>query len=91
MAEYENRLRDEEDFKGAYQRAHRDYLTRRESLGSVVEISGVSAGGMPDRVKCLHALAAHALAVGPGVNPVGDDVVRRIRPWCDSQSREKVE
>jgi uncharacterized protein len=27
---------------------------------------------MPERVKCLHALAAHALAAGPGVNPIGD-------------------
>ena len=29
-----------------------------------------SAGGMPDRVKCLHALVAHELAV-PGANPLG--------------------
>ena len=27
---------------------------------------------MPTRVKCLHALLGHSLAVGPGVNPVGD-------------------
>ena len=32
----------------------------------------MSAGGMPTRVKCLHALAGHALAAGPGVNPIGD-------------------
>jgi uncharacterized protein len=38
----------------------------------VPEIDGISAGGMPTRVKCLHALAAHALAAGPGVNPIGD-------------------
>jgi hypothetical protein len=38
----------------------------------VPELAGVSAGGMPTRVKCLHALAAHALAAGPGVNPIGD-------------------
>jgi uncharacterized protein len=38
----------------------------------------VSAGGMPDRVKCLHALAAHALAVGPGINPLGDETVTAI-------------
>ena len=37
-----------------------------------------SAGGMPDRVKCLHALAAHALAV-PGVNPLGAEAVRSSR------------
>jgi hypothetical protein len=29
---------------------------------------------MPKRVKCLHALLAHALAAGPGVNPIGDEV-----------------
>ncbi len=39
-----------------------------------------SAGGMPDRVKCLHALAAHALAV-PGVNPLGEEAVRAAGPW----------
>ena len=33
------------------------------------EIEGISAGGMPDRVKCLHVLAAHALAAGPGRQP----------------------
>ena len=36
------------------------------------EIDQVSAGGMPTRVKCLHALVGHALVAGPGVNPVGD-------------------
>ena len=41
------------------------------------EIAGYSAGGMPDRVKCLHALAAHSLAAGPGVNPIGDLALER--------------
>lgn len=48
------------------------------SSADVPEIAGISAGGMPDRVKCLHALAAHALATGPGVNPLGDEVVEEI-------------
>jgi hypothetical protein len=56
----------------AYRVAHESYLADRESIEAVPEIAGLSAGGMPDRVKCLHALAAHALAAGPGVNPVGD-------------------
>jgi hypothetical protein len=43
-----------------------------ESTGEVPEIDGISAGGMPTRVKCLHALAGHALAAGHGVNPIGD-------------------
>ena len=55
-----------------YAAAHSRYLEARERLGQVPEIAGVSAGGMPNRVKCLHALAAHSLAAGPGVNPIGD-------------------
>ena len=55
-----------------YQRAHLDYIADRESIEFVEEVAGISAGGMPNRVKCLHALAGHALAAGPGVNPIGD-------------------
>ena len=55
-----------------YRRAHEQYLADRASAGEVAEIDGISAGGMPDRVKCLHALVGHALAAGPGVNPIGD-------------------
>jgi hypothetical protein len=44
----------------------------------VPEIEGVSAGGMPTRVKCLHVLAAQSLAQGRGVNPLGDEVVDRV-------------
>lgn len=62
----------DEDAEAAYARAHLDYIARRRLLGDVPEIEGVSAGGMPTRVKCLHALVGHALAAGPGVNPVGD-------------------
>jgi hypothetical protein len=47
----------------------------------VPEIAGVSAGGMPTRVKCLHVHLAQALAEGPGVNPFGDEVLARIAPW----------
>ena len=56
----------------AYRAAHVSYLADREAIEVVEEIAGISAGGMPDRVKCLHALVAHSLAVGPGVNPIGD-------------------
>ncbi|SFS08772.1 hypothetical protein SAMN04487846_2429 [Microbacterium sp. cf046] len=56
----------------AYRRAHEAYLSDRAGFGQVDEIDGISAGGMPTRVKCLHALAAHSLAAGPGVNPIGD-------------------
>src|SRR5439155_9464378 len=64
-----------------YRKAHEDYLARRAPLGEVPEIAGVSAGGMPTRVKCLHALLAHALAAGPGVNPLGDETREQAEPW----------
>jgi hypothetical protein len=64
----------------AHREAHADYLARRALLGSPAQIEGVSAGGMPDRVKCLHALAAHALAAGPGVNVLGDQALLAAAP-----------
>jgi hypothetical protein len=60
-----------------YRDAHIQYLIDRESIEFVEEIAGISAGGMPDRVKCLHALVGHALAAGPGVNPIGDLALER--------------
>ncbi|MCI5826244.1 MAG: DUF501 domain-containing protein [Arcanobacterium sp.] len=56
--------------------AHESYVARREILDSVPEIAGRSAGGMPDRVKCLHALAGYSLAAGAGVCAVGDEALR---------------
>ena len=70
-------LLDDEDIAAQYRAAHEAYLADRESLGHVPEIDGISAGGMPVRVKCLHALAGHALAAGPGVNPIGDLALAR--------------
>ncbi|MCX6418625.1 MAG: DUF501 domain-containing protein, partial [Actinobacteria bacterium] len=66
---------------GAYRSAHEDYLQRRDAIQTVSHIAGISAGGMPDRVKCLHVLAAHALAAGPGVNPLGDEVLALLPQW----------
>ena len=43
--------------------------------------ANISAGGMPDRVKCLHSLVAHSLAVGPGVNPLGDEALAMLPKW----------
>jgi len=63
---------DDPDTAAAYRAAHEQYLADRDSVLVVDEIAGISAGGMPDRVKCLHALVGHALAAGPGVNPIGD-------------------
>ena len=60
-----------------YLAAHESYIADRETILVVDEVAGISAGGMPDRVKCLHALVGHALAAGPGVNPIGDLALER--------------
>jgi len=75
MKRWTARLAEDPDLAARYRAAHEHYLAAREELGHVEEIEGVSAGGMPDRVKCLHALLAHSLAAGRGVNPVGDEVL----------------
>ena len=81
MKEMEDRLATDPELAAAYRRAHERYLEYRASLGSVEEIEGISAGGMPDRVKCLHVLAAQSLAQGPGVNPLGDEVLELLGEW----------
>lgn len=67
----------EGDLGEAYRAAHAAYVADRESIEHVEEIAGISAGGMPTRVKCLHALVGHSLAAGPGVNPIGDLALER--------------
>lgn len=72
------RLTVDPELAAAYRRAHESYLAERERLGHVEVITGISAGGMPDRVKCLHVLVAHSLATGPGVNPLGDAALAEL-------------
>jgi hypothetical protein len=86
MKQMEARLGGDPGLAAAYAAAHRQYLAARSELAeeagqSVPEIEGVSAGGMPDRVKCLHVLAAQSLAQGPGVNPLGDEVLEELGDW----------
>jgi uncharacterized protein len=81
MREMTDRLRSDEDLAAAYRAAHEAYLRRRQELGAVPEIAGTSAGGMPTRVKCLHVLVAHSLAVGSGVNPLGDEALAALPSW----------
>ncbi|MBP2418113.1 DUF501 domain-containing protein [Microlunatus capsulatus] len=78
MATMTARLQEDEALAAAYRSAHEAYLRDRAELGEVPEIAGVSAGGMPDRVKCLHVLVAHSLAAGPGVNPLGDEALAAV-------------
>ena len=81
MAEMQERLADDPELAAAYQRAHERYLEAREAIGHVEEIAGISAGGMPNRVKCLHVLAGQSLAQGRGVNPLGDEVLDALGDW----------
>lgn len=81
MRKMSERLAVDEELAAAYRAAHEDYLRRREELGHVAEVAGISAGGMPTRVKCLHVLVAHSLAAGPGVNPLGDEALAMLPDW----------
>ncbi|MHA7239413.1 DUF501 domain-containing protein [Arthrobacter sp. TMS1-12-1] len=87
MTGMSDRLTADADLADRYRQAHLAYLAARDAVGEragtgpVPEIDGVSAGGMPTRVKCLHVLVGHALAAGPGVNPLGDEAIRGIAAW----------
>lgn len=87
MKEMTARLAQDPELAERYQRAHEHYLAQRAELGDVPEIAGISAGGMPTRVKCLHVLVGHALAAGPGVQPLGDEALAMIAEagWWDPQ------
>jgi uncharacterized protein len=84
MKEMQDRLAADPALADAYGAAHRRYLDARAGLGQVPEIEGVSAGGMPNRVKCLHVLAAQSLAQGRGVNPLGDEVLELLGAWWEA-------
>ena len=79
MREMTERLAADPELAAAYRRAHEAYLAERDAIEPLG--TGVSAGGMPDRVKCLHVHAGHALAAGPGVNPFGDETLAEIGEW----------
>jgi hypothetical protein len=81
MREMTERLADDDDLLARYGAAHRAYVSAREAIEKVPEIEGISAGGMPDRVKCLHVLVAHSLVAGRGVNPLGDEAVDLLPDW----------
>jgi hypothetical protein len=89
MKEMQDRLGTDLELAAAYRTAHERYLEYRAGLAeevgqSVPEIEGISAGGMPDRVKCLHVLAGQSLAMGRGVNPLGDEVLDLLGDWWAS-------
>jgi len=79
MKEMTERLATDPELAAAYRAAHEDYIARRDAIEVLVGFP--SAGGMPDRVKCLHVLVAHSLAAGPGVNPLGDEAIAMLPEW----------
>jgi uncharacterized protein len=81
MRTMQERLATDPELAAAYAHAHGAYLGDRARAGAVPEIEGISAGGMPNRVKCLHVLVGHALAAGPGVNPFGDEALALLPDW----------
>ncbi len=79
MREMTARLAEDPALQAEYDAAACDYVARRDALGV---IEGVPAqGGMPVRVKCLHVLVAHSLAVGAGMNPFGDEALALLADW----------
>ncbi|BDR52868.1 hypothetical protein KIM372_07750 [Bombiscardovia nodaiensis] len=83
MATMNEQLAQDENLRERYERAHRTYLAFRQLLAERLgddqsHIEGISAGGMPKRVKCLHALVAQSLVMGPGVNPLGDQALEAV-------------
>jgi hypothetical protein len=78
MREMTARLADDAELQARYQRACDDYLARRDAYGKLP--GNPTAGGMPARVKCLHVLVAHELAV-PGSNPFGAEALALLPDW----------
>jgi hypothetical protein len=76
MREMTARLRADPELAAAYRRAHESYLAERDAIEPLG--TTFSGGGMPDRVKCLHVVMAHALAKGRGVNPFGDEALAML-------------
>ena len=85
MGDMNERLASDSVLAGEYAAAHDDYIAARSALRiDVPEVENISAGGMPDRVKCLHSLVAHSLSAGVGVNPLGDEALAKLPEWWKS-------
>ena len=91
MYEMTDALAADTELANRYTLAHENYLAERERIrlisgtDEVPEIENISAGGMPTRVKCLHAVIGHTLAVGCGINPMGDWGLDEIADWWTPQ------
>jgi uncharacterized protein len=82
MKEMTERLQADPELAESYRAADEEYRARRDAIEVLDGFP--TAGGMPDRVKCLHVLVGHALAAGPGVNPLGDEALALLPEWWKS-------
>lgn len=85
MREMTERLGTDPRLRADYRAAHESYRAERAELARDDGIAPLpentqSAGGMPERVKCLHALVAHELA-RPGTNPLGREALELLGEW----------
>jgi hypothetical protein len=85
MREMTERLAHDPALARRYAAAHEHYLRRRDEAARDEGVEPLAegtqtAGGMPERVKCLHALVAHELAV-PGTNPFGREALDALPEW----------
>lgn len=81
MKQMTERLEHDEQLAADYRTAHEKYLAERDAIEPLG--TQTTAGGMPTRVKCLHALVAHSLADGAGVNPLGDEALEMLPNWWE--------
>jgi hypothetical protein len=70
------RVATDPDLAAAHAAAHTCYLAQRDAIAPLPGAPGV--GGLPGRVKCLHALYAHQAATG--ADPVGRIVSHAVDP-----------
>jgi hypothetical protein len=75
-AQLSERVASEPELAAAHAAAHAGYLAQRDAMAPLPGDPGV--GGLPGRVKCLHALYAHHAATG--ADPVGRIVSQAVDP-----------
>jgi hypothetical protein len=79
MRDLTDQLRHNPDLAAEYAAASTRYVSARDRLGEPVPRND-AAGGMPNRVKCLHTLYGHHLATRD--NPIGEWVARQVEPMA---------
>ena len=75
-AKLSQRVAADPELAAAHAAAHAAYLAQRDAIAPLPGSPGV--GGLPGRVKCLHALYAHHAATG--ADPVGRIVSHAVDP-----------